>query len=618
LSLAVSTRFEPNLRTTIVQAFARTILDSPSKEAVAPGSSDAPGSLPPLSMVALPKEGDLVGEHYRLTKLLGQGMFGKVYVAQREDVPEHRVALKLLPRALYAGRNVERELVMLATVGHPHVVQLKDHGTTSAYVWLTMPVYQGETLAERLERGCLGLREAHDIFLPIARGLEALHAAGLRHQDVKPENIYLANFCGQVHPILLDLGVAAERDAPFVAGTALYGAPEQVAVLSGGIPGIVPISEKMDTYGLATTLLMALVGPARFPGEEAHDRKELHEAHLLRARAPIAEGALPELTGAPRALLQKALAGWMALEQDQRPAMSELSRELDLLLEPEREAERAVIRRAQQQRATLQRFKMAVGALLLAGAGAGAVMYSKRETLRVAGELERARQEGAKSFDKLETCSAAHRMAMVEKGHLGAERDACSAAREKERAEFKQILDEVERSGSSSEAERARQAQAATSRLKTCEDAATAAQKLCSSEEGRLSTLVEQEQAELAAIRAEHTRDLAAIEAGKKLLAGMEQERDQCRAEKLECSVDRDALKVLARNMLAAGTRSPLPAAPGPGTLDPRPPEPAPSGAPASTAVQAPPPPLPAALPPAAPPAAPPPAPGAPARTAGS
>ncbi len=140
---------------------------------------------------------------------LGEGMFGKVYVAQRLDVPEHRVALKILPRSLYAGRNVDRELVMLATVGHPHVVQLKDHGTTPEYVWLTMPVYQGETLAERIEKkGPLSLREAYEIFLPIARGIEALHAAGLRHQDVKPENIYLAVFGQRIHPVLLDLGVA--------------------------------------------------------------------------------------------------------------------------------------------------------------------------------------------------------------------------------------------------------------------------------------------------------------------------------------------------------------------------------------------------------------------------
>ncbi len=275
----------------MVQAFARTVAD-PSRRGdpyeadalrtsatssgatrvagVGPKLDFSPG--PPSAATELPDVGDVVGGHYKLVRLLGQGMFGKVYVAQRLDVPEHQVALKLLPRSMYAGRNVERELVMLATVGHPHVVQLKDHGTTPDYVWLTMPVYQGETLAERLEKkGTLSTRQAYDIFLPVARGLEALHAAGLRHQDVKPENIFLAVFGGRVHPILLDLGVAAEKDASFVAGTALYAAPEQVAVLSG-LPVIQPLSEKMDTYGLAATLLMALAGPRQFPGETATDR----------------------------------------------------------------------------------------------------------------------------------------------------------------------------------------------------------------------------------------------------------------------------------------------------------------------------------------------------------
>ncbi|MEO7329374.1 MAG: hypothetical protein ABI193_12390, partial [Minicystis sp.] len=223
--------------------------------------------------------------------------------------------------------------------------------------------------------------------------------------------------------------------------------------------------------------------------------------------------------------------------------------------------------------------------------------------------------------DKLETCAAAHRMAVVEKGRVDAERDTCAAARDKERNDFKQILDEVERSGSSSEAERARQAQAASSRLKACEDANATAQKLCSSEESRLSAQIEQAQIELTAIRAEHTRDLAAIEAEKKHFAATEQERDQCRAEKLECSVDRDALKVLARNMLSTVGRLPGSATPtnAPGSLDPKPLalDPAPSGAPAATAVHAPSPPLPAPLPPIAP-AAPPPAAPAPLPATGS
>ena len=71
-----------------------------------------------------------MGDHYRLVRLLGEGMFGKVYVAERVDVPAHQVALKLVPREVYSGRNVERELVMLAAASHPNIVQLKDHGTT--------------------------------------------------------------------------------------------------------------------------------------------------------------------------------------------------------------------------------------------------------------------------------------------------------------------------------------------------------------------------------------------------------------------------------------------------------------------------------------------------------
>ena len=172
---------DSELRTTMVQAFAITV----TAPADGPPDSNAAGGAPDPARTSdgtasgqevrgasiLPDNGHLVGGLYRLVRLLGQGMVGKVYAAQRVDVPEHQVALKLLPRSLYATRNVELELVMLATVGHPNVVQMKDHGMTADYVWLTMPVYHGETLAERLARGTIRLREAYDIFVPIARGL---------------------------------------------------------------------------------------------------------------------------------------------------------------------------------------------------------------------------------------------------------------------------------------------------------------------------------------------------------------------------------------------------------------------------------------------------------------
>jgi eukaryotic-like serine/threonine-protein kinase len=581
----------------MVQAFARTILDESQKGASEPRPLlELVDSASPPSVSALPSTGDLVGNHYRLVSLLGQGMFGKVYVAQREDVPEHQAALKILPRSLYAGRNVERELVMLATVGHPNVVQLKDHGTTSDYVWLTMPVYKGETLAERLLRGPLDLREAHDIFRPIAHGLEALHAAGLRHQDVKPENIYLAVFAGRVHPILLDLGVAAEKDATFVAGTALFAAPEQVAVLSGAYPGLIPLSEKMDTYGVATTLLMSLVGPGYFPGEKATDRTELAEAHEVRADKPIAEGAIPELHGTAREAIQRTLAGWMALDPHARPSMNELGVQLDVLLEPEREAARAEERRGSRQKTTIMRFKISVGAMILIGCGASGVVFSERETLRVASELETAKKMGSESFDKLETCAASHRMATMAAA-------SCAATRDKDRAVYKQSLDEVAKMGSTSEAERARQLQGYAARVKVCEDLAATEKRVCADEQLRHDNESALQKSALIALSSERDQESARVAQTKIEVAALEKRVEQLTAEKIALAEERDALKSAAAAKASAAAP---PAAAAPGSAAPvagaAPPAP-----PADTAVAAAPPP--AALPPAAlPPAPPPPA----------
>ncbi|UQA58054.1 serine/threonine protein kinase [Polyangium aurulentum] len=391
--------------TTTVHAYAVTVVDDSQRGDAARPNETAN----PPSVVVLPADGDVVGGVYRLTRLLGAGMFGKVFVAQREDVPEHRVALKLLPRSHYVGRNVERELVMLATVGHPHVVQLKDHGMTAEYVWFTMPVYQGETLAERLARGPLEMREAHDVFLAVARGLEALHAAGLRHQDIKPENIYLAVFGQRVHPILLDLGVAAEREATFVAGTALYASPEQLAALRGKGGAELPLTEKMDTYCLAATLLVSLVGDEHFPGANVKTMEDLERSLEIRADRPLPGNALLEIQGDAREKIEAAFKRWLSLDPAARPSMSRMAEELDVLLEPERDAARTEEQARQRQKTALQRFRIAAGALLvLAGAG-GWVAYSNRETIRLGRELEAARAEGARSFDKLDMCNASYR-----------------------------------------------------------------------------------------------------------------------------------------------------------------------------------------------------------------
>jgi serine/threonine protein kinase len=573
------------MKTTVTQALAVTIVDDSRKVPIVPDGSPGPPAV-------LPGVGDVVGGHYRLVRVLGEGMFGKVYNAQRIDVPEHQVALKILPRSLYAGRNVERELVMLATVGHPHVVQLKDHGWTDDYVWLTMPVYQGETLAERLERGTLPLKQAHDIFLAIARGLEALHQAGLRHQDIKPENIYLAVFAGRVHPILLDLGVAAEREATFCAGTALYASPEQLLAFTG-VPGSVDLSEKMDTYCLATTLLMTLVGPDDFPGEGAKSRDEIAKAHDVRATQPLAEHVLPDLTGPPREMIQEGLRRWLSLEPDDRPSMSELAEQLDVLLEPEREAARQEERRLEHQKTALWRFRMAAAAMLLGGLGLLAWGYSKRETLRLAGELEQARQKGAESFDKLDTCVASHQVAKSEAG-------ACRKARAEERAEYKASLDSIARTGTGSEAEHARQLQAMTNtwqmRVKACEDAAEVKDK---------GFLAERDKYEKDKVALTTERDELKTVAEKRgnELASLTAERDQCVADRTTIANDRDQCRSTidpyhTPSSPSKGGSAPQPAKTDAPSAPPAPPTSTPAAPPAPTTENATPPTSPPQIPP--------------------
>lgn len=491
------------LKATVVHHLGDALADTISAESyqhsLAQGARSLPEDEESVETFSLPQRGDIVGGQYRLRDKLGEGMFGSVYIAERTDVPEHRVALKLINRDVYGDRDVERELVMLAAATHPNIVELKDHGMTEEYVWLTMPLYEGETLTERLERGTLGLREAYEIFLPVVRGVEALHARGLRHQDIKPENIYLARFATHVHPVLLDLGVAVENDADFVAGTALYGSPEQLAAL-GGIGESARLTEKMDTYCLASTLLYALVGEESFPGHGARTPFDITNAFEIRATEPLAEHTLVTLTGEPRQLLVEAFQRWMTQDPKKRPSAGEMAVELDVLLEKERAEARAEQARVRRQKANLQRLSFAlVASLIVVGAG---IVYgvSKAETLRLADELEKVRTEGAKSFDKLETCSAEYNLT-----NRALKR--CSDGRDSDARVHAAAV-------SSLETEKTRWSNAAAlanGKLKTCEEGAESLEE-CEAERDKLKTEQESARATCEAETEQLQNELAACQ----------------------------------------------------------------------------------------------------------
>lgn len=529
----------------------------------------------PIDDPKLPVEGDIVGEHYRLVSCLGEGMFGRVYVAERTDIPEHLVALKVMTRVVYAGRNVERELVMLAAASHPHIVQLKDHGMTDDYVWLSMPLYEGETLAQRIERGPLSLREAYEIFLPIARGVHALHERGLRHQDIKPENIFLAKFGRHVHPVLLDLGVAVERTASFVAGTILYAAPEQVAALAG-IPKREQLDEKIDTYCLATTLLRSLIGPKLFGSDDVDTPFALAETFTRRQDCPLANDALPDLTGAPREALTEAFGRWLAYDPDERPNAAVMATQLDVLLDEEREAAAIIEAGIAQQKTSLHRVRLALAGMALLGAGSVLYGFSKRETLRLASELEQVRAEGKVSFNKLDTCVASH--AIFERSAA-----TCKRGRHEDESAFHSTLTQVTTTENEAKATLGRRLANTRDHVRRCETASEQTANDFKVEKGTwisdraaLVTSWELRQNQWVGERGTLNRNLVEktreVDAAKRAAAAAQKEkatsmmqvdrqrtaRDECREDMASCIQDRDT----CMNQAPPALPAPVPAPP--------------------------------------------------------
>lgn len=294
--------------------------------------------------------GVVIDGRYELEKHVGSGGFADVYRARDIAVPGHVVALKLLKRKAAddaARDHALRELRLIAAVFHPSIVQFKDHGWYEDRFWFVMPWYDGESLETRIEREPLDRAEARRVFEPLARALATMHASGIRHQDVKPDNIFLANLKGfgaevrgkrgqgkRVLPVLIDLGVAATDAELVLAGTPTYFAPEvaaQFAYREGEPFPEYPIGPAADVFALALSLRNAL-DPLTQP-----DVIGGNVDAFIRERAQ----ATPEPpTTKELRYLRGHFQRWLALDPAKRPTADELADELAVLTLPEERRER--------------------------------------------------------------------------------------------------------------------------------------------------------------------------------------------------------------------------------------------------------------------------------------
>ncbi len=256
---------------------------------------------------------------YQVIDVLARGGMGEVLRA-RDPVDGSLVAIKrVLPGKLTAAirRRFGREARILANLDHPNVIAVHDVGGVTdedpAGAFIVMELIAGESLEARLARmGSLPAEQAVAIATKLASALEAAHAHGVIHRDVKPDNVILRE--GDDEPVLIDFGIAGrERGAAAGAdedrlvshasltlegrflGTAGYCAPEQAM---GELGKIGPAS---DVYGLGATLYAMLTGRPPF---QASSLIEVMTAQLR--SAPEAPSA--SRPGVPRCVDEACLA----------------------------------------------------------------------------------------------------------------------------------------------------------------------------------------------------------------------------------------------------------------------------------------------------------------------
>lgn len=183
-----------------------------------------PAGVPPHQDDALPALGMIVGQKYRLERLLGAGGMGAVFLAYHLQLARH-VALKVLkPRALQAPElraRFYREAMATARLTSEHLVRVLDVGELEGGApYLVMDYLSGDDLATVLRhRGPLPVEEVVDLLRQACAGLAEVHAAGIVHRDLKPANLLLVpRENGRPWLKIIDFGIAK---APVLASSTL-------------------------------------------------------------------------------------------------------------------------------------------------------------------------------------------------------------------------------------------------------------------------------------------------------------------------------------------------------------------------------------------------------------
>ncbi len=215
--------------------------------------------------------------HYRIEEKIGEGGMGVVYRAQDTRL-NRQVAIKVMPDEFASDHErvlrFEREAKVLATLDHPNVAAIHGLEESEGRLYLVMELVEGKTLAERLKKGRIPLKETLETCVQIAAGLELAHEKGIIHRDLKPSNIKITPE-GRVK--ILDFGLAKRffqepsadsgssvvsesmTETGVILGTAAYMSPEQAKGK--------PVDRRTDIWAFGCLMYECLSGKRAFPGD---------------------------------------------------------------------------------------------------------------------------------------------------------------------------------------------------------------------------------------------------------------------------------------------------------------------------------------------------------------
>jgi len=225
---------------------------------------------------------------YVIERELGRGGMGVVYLATDSRL-DREVAIKALPVELAADplrlERFEREAKTLAQVNHPHIAGIHGVEEAEGRRYLVLEYVEGETLADRLDRGVIAPDEAVEIAGQIAAGVAAAHDAGVIHRDLKPANIRLTpDGVAKV----LDFGLARQDEGQSATGsstteaetltTPVQHSPTEAGVILGTAAYMSPeqargrrVDKRTDIWSFGVVLYEMLTGSSPFVGETATD-----------------------------------------------------------------------------------------------------------------------------------------------------------------------------------------------------------------------------------------------------------------------------------------------------------------------------------------------------------